>query len=84
MDVKAARRVTASMVEQREQAFKADLKVMVTPDAGHYPAIDQPGGWAAAASWHHAGLGGLAAELGEWRCSGLQNPAARSSPNHLA
>ena len=44
MDVKAARRVTASMAEQREQAFKADLKVMVTPDAGHYPAIDQPGG----------------------------------------
>ena len=45
MDVKAARRATASMAEQREQAFKADLKVMVTPDAGHYPAIDQPGGW---------------------------------------
>ncbi|KAL4859830.1 putative 1-acylglycerol-3-phosphate O-acyltransferase [Chlorella vulgaris] len=43
MDVKAARRLTAAMAEQRAPKFASDLKVLVTQDAGHYPAIDQPG-----------------------------------------
>jgi hypothetical protein len=43
MDVKAARRLTAAMAQQRAPKFSSDLKVLVTQDAGHYPAIDQPG-----------------------------------------
>lgn len=43
MDVKAARRLTAAMAQHRGPKFPADMRVLVTPDAGHYPAIDQPG-----------------------------------------
>jgi pimeloyl-ACP methyl ester carboxylesterase len=43
MDVKAAHRLVAAMSEHRAPAFPGDLEVLVTPDAGHYPALDQPG-----------------------------------------
>ncbi|PRW58725.1 putative 1-acylglycerol-3-phosphate O-acyltransferase [Chlorella sorokiniana] len=44
MDAKAGRRVVAALSKQRAAAHPGDLKVMITPDAGHYPAIDQPRG----------------------------------------
>ncbi len=44
MDQRAAERVVAAMAKHRDAKFPADLKVMITADAGHYPAIDQPGG----------------------------------------
>ncbi|KAL4445756.1 hypothetical protein ABPG77_008955 [Micractinium sp. CCAP 211/92] len=43
MDQRAAERVVAAMAKHRDAKFPADLKVMITADAGHYPAIDQPG-----------------------------------------
>lgn len=43
MDAKAARRLAAAIAAHRQPAFKGDLQVLITPDAGHYPAIDQPG-----------------------------------------
>ena len=42
MDAKAAARLVSAMSAQRAPAFKSDLRVVTTPDAGHYPAIDQP------------------------------------------
>lgn len=38
-----ARRLVAAVAQHRKPAFPGDLQVLVTPDAGHYPAIDQPG-----------------------------------------
>lgn len=43
MDQRAAERLVAAMAKHRSAKFPADLKVMITADAGHYPAIDQPG-----------------------------------------
>ena len=42
MDVRAARRLVDTVAKHRSPRFAGDLKVLVTPDAGHYPAIDQP------------------------------------------
>jgi hypothetical protein len=42
MDPKAADRVVASLAAARPPLTPGDLRVLYTPDAGHYPQIDQP------------------------------------------
>lgn len=43
MDPKAAERVVASIKDARGSKSPGDLKVIMTPSAGHYPFLDQPG-----------------------------------------
>lgn len=43
MDPKAAARVVESLSGQREALVASDLKILTTPNAGHYPFMDQPG-----------------------------------------